>query len=158
MANSVFNLKKDLELLAKKIPTKVIAIIATEGSNHFESSFDNQGFTDNGVKKWDKRKTTDTRGRDLTRYRTNRVGRAGGLSQFGRRNQGRNILVGHNSNTGLKLKDSIRLKREPKRVVFFTNKAYAKRHNEGLKGMPQRQFMGQSKQLDQKISNKLKGL
>jgi phage gpG-like protein len=29
---------------------------------------------------------------------------------------------------------------------------YAERHNEGLKGMPQRQFMGPSEDFDEKLS------
>ena len=40
-------------------------------------------------------------------------------------------------------------------MIFYTYKKYAQRHNEGLKGMPKRQFMGKSKTLEDNIKKKL---
>lgn len=150
----IFDLPKDLQEKAKQLKQAIEddfpRIMEVEGLNHFEASFDNEGFEDKTVEKWQPRKTTDSRGRDKTRYRTNRVGRAGGLTSFGRKNQGRAILTGHNTG-GNKLRLSIMAKVAKASVVFSSDKKYAKRHNEGTDGMPKRQFMGHSEALDKKV-------
>jgi len=40
-------------------------------------------------------------------------------------------------------------------VRFKTDKEYAERHNEGLSGMPKRQFIGKSKTLTKKVIKKI---
>ena len=152
------DLGRDMRALAQKtaqfIDRDLPEIIANEGLNHIKKSFANEGFTDSTVKKWEPRKTEDKRGRNITRYRTNRVGRQGSLNRYGKKIQGRPILTGH-ATGGNKLRNSFRAKRGRRRVVFFTYKKYAQRHNEGLGGMPKRQFVGASKVLDKKIENKV---
>lgn len=148
------DIERQTNELAEFLETDLLDIIEVEGLNHFEESFDNEGFTDEALEKWEPRKTTDTRGRDITRYRTNRVGKAGELNRYGRKNQGRKIMTGHDSG-GNKLRNSIRADKVNDGVEFHTDKEYAERHNEGLDGMPKRQFMGPSKQLDGKIVNKI---
>src|SRR5690606_23111893 len=107
-----------------------------------------QGFNDNGLEKWKPRKTTDKKGRDLTRYRTSRHGVPGALTKFGLKEaKDRAILVGHNTG-GNKLKNSFRAKRSKQRVTLYTYKKYAKRHNEGTDGMPVRRFIWKSKYLN----------
>lgn len=139
---------------ARKLPGQVLQVMEVEGLRFIEKNFRDQGFTDSSLSKWKPRKTTDRKGRDITRYRTNRKGNAGDFTKFGRENLNRAILVGHNTG-GDKLKLSIRARRGKLSVKFYTYKKYAQRHNEGLKGMPKRQFMGKSKYLNGKISDKI---
>ncbi|WP_281683415.1 phage morphogenesis protein [Zunongwangia profunda] len=147
-------LQKLLNKGMKVMPEKLPKIIEVEGLQFIEKNFRDEGFNDGSLKKWKKRKTRDSGGRDLTRYRTNRVGRKGNLNRYGSKVKDRALLVGH-ATGGDKLKNSFRARRNSRQVRFITYKGYARRHNEGLKGMPQRQFMGQSKTLTQQIEKKL---
>jgi hypothetical protein len=152
---------KDLQKLllktAAQMPDVATKVVRVEGMKFIKHNFRNEGFdTGSGIKKWKKRATLDKRGRNITRYRTNRVGKAGSPNKYGRKITGRAILVGHDTG-GNKLTNSFRsAKRGKYTVVFRTYKNYAQRHNEGLDGMPQRQFIGKSKYLDRNILNKLK--
>lgn len=175
---------KDLEKLllkaSKDIPEKSLKIIAVEGTNFIKKNFRDEGFnTGSGVHKWKDRKTTDRQGRDITRYRTNRTitrgstkfkafgrnfsfggktvqAKAGTLNKYGKSIQDRALLVGHKTG-GDKLTNSFRTyQRGRYTIVFRTYKKYAQRHNEGLNGMPKRQFMGRSGYLDKRIYNKIK--
>lgn len=155
---TLYDLQTLLNKAANSIPKETLIVMEVEGEQFIADNFAAEGFhTGSGVDKWPKRKTTDKRGRDITRYRTNRTGKAGSLNAYGRKNKGRAILVGHNTG-GNKLKNSITTSRSRDKVTFRTYKEYAKRHNEGLKGMPQRQFMGKSPELDQRIAKKIKSL
>lgn len=142
--------KKAKKFISKDLPK----IVEVEGLAHIKKSFKDEGFTNSRLQKWKPRKTTDQNGRDITRYRTDKVGKIGSLNAFGRRNKGRSILTGHESG-GNKLRNSFRTKRSAKRVVFFTYKDYAERHNEGKDGMAKRMFMGPSQKLDRKIEKKI---
>lgn len=152
---------KDLQRLllqtAVQMPEVGIKVIKVEGIKFIKHNFRNEGFdTGSGIKKWKDRKTEDKRGRDITRYRTNRRGKAGSFNKYGRAIQDRSLLVGHKTG-GNKLTNSFRAVRAGKYAVAFrTYKEYAQRHNEGLDGMPKRQFIGPSKYLDKKIYLKLK--
>lgn len=151
------DLGKDMQALAKKvarfIDDDVPKIIANEGLNHIEESFQNEGFTDTSLSKWKERKTTDKQGRDITRYRTNRRGRRGRLTAYGKKLKDRPILTGFNTGNN-KLRNSFRAKTRRGRVVFFTYKKYAQKHNEG-EGITKRQFIGQSDKLDDRIEKKI---
>ncbi len=155
MAGSLGDLQNLLNQAAEKIPDKALRIIEVEGKNFITKNFQDQGFTDTSFKKWDERKTTDRKGRDLTRYRTNRKGNAGDLTKFGRENQGRAILTGHNTG-GDKLRNSFHTRREKLQVIFTTYKEYGEFHNEGGEHLPKRQFIGKSAYLDGKIADKIK--
>ena len=160
MAGSLGDLQRLLTEAAEKIPKQATTIIGVEGKNFINKNFQDQGFTDTSLKKWAERKTTDRNGRDLTRYRTNRKGNAGDLTKFGRENQGRAILTGHNTG-GDKLRNSFRhltinAGTDNIAVKFFTYKDYAAYHNEGREHIPQRQFIGKSAYLEDKISQKLR--
>lgn len=154
MAGNINDLRKKLDQAARKIPEACLQIFEVEGLAFISKNFRDQGFNDNGLSKWKPRKTTDRKGRDLTRYRTSRKGAAGSLTKFGQKEIGRAILTGHNTG-GNKLRNSFRARKERRAVVFYTYKSYAQRHNEGLKGMPKRQFMGKSKYLNDKIEKKI---
>lgn len=143
-----------LDRASQTIPDKLPMIIEVEGLNFIKMNFRQQSYTDTSRKNWVKRKTTDKDGNDLTRYRTNRRGTRGSLTKFGQREKGRAILVGHNTG-GNKLSNSFRARRTRQRVVFYTYKKYGDVHNEGKGDMPQRQFMGKSKYLDDRIETKV---
>lgn len=154
--NSLEDLQRLLNRAAAEIPAKALRVIGVEGKNFIGKNFRDESFTDSSSVEWAKRKTTDRKGRDLTRYRTNRRGAAGSLTRFGQRNEGRATLVGFDTG-GNKLKNSFqyRISIGSTQVTFYTSKGYAQKHNEGLSGMPRRQFMGQSNYLNGKISNKI---
>ena len=155
MGKSLKDLERSLKKLMDFVNNDASRIIEVEGTKHFKESFENQGFTDASLAKWKPRKTVDDRGRDITRYRTDRVGRRGQLNAFGRRNQDRDILTGHNTGAD-KLRNSISSKRYRNKVVWSTYKPYAKLHNEGAKHLPKRQFMGKSQTLNRNIKRKFK--
>lgn len=145
-----------LDLAAKEIPKKTLTIIGVEGMNFIQKNFRDEGFTDSNLEKWEERKTEDKRGRDITRYRTSRKGKAGNLNKYGRLNKDRAILTGHGTG-GNKLRNSYRYRINlgSGQVSFYTYKEYAKRHNEGTDGMPQRQFVGKSKYYNSQIAKKV---
>ncbi|MDB0601087.1 phage morphogenesis protein [Tenacibaculum maritimum] len=149
------HIKKQAEELETFFKNEALDIIEVEGINHIEEAFDNQGFTDGSLEKWKPRKTTNKRGKDITRYKSNRRGKRGKLNQYGRRNSGRAILTGHNTG-GNKLRTSYRGQKVNGGVEFHTDKEYAERHNEGTDGMPKRQHIGESEALNQKIDKKIK--
>jgi phage gpG-like protein len=90
----------------------------------FVDSFRKQGWDDKNVQKWKPRKVADKRA-------------------------GRAILV----KTGDLRRSIIRnpANRAALTVKISTDLAYAARHNDGLKGMPKRQFMGDSYNLNEKV-------
>lgn len=155
MAGSLQDLQNLLNRAAEKIPDQALRIIEVEGRNVITKNFQDQGFNDQGVSKWRERKTTDSKGRDKTRYRTNRRGQQGELTKFGQKEIGRAILTGHQTG-GDKLRNSFRSRREHLKVVFFTYKEYAQYHNEGSEHLPKRQFIGKSAYLESKIEDKIK--
>jgi phage gpG-like protein len=148
------DLQAMLNRAARELPQVVTTIIEVEGLAFIQKNFRDQGFNDTGLEEWKERQTTDDRGRDITRYRTNRVGRMGNLNRYGSKNQDRAILTGHGTG-GNKLRNSINSRKDKDHVRFFTSKPYAERHNEGKDGMPQRQFMGKSKYFEDRIKAKL---
>jgi len=98
-------------------------VIANQSKNHFSKGFQQDGGqTDKGF--WQKRKKDPKGGR-------------------------RGILIGRKGGRlwkALKVVSSTFSKIE----IAVTGIVYAERHNEGLDGMPQREFLGQSRVLDSK--------
>lgn len=129
-------------------------IVAAEGLSFIKKNFRDQGFNDNGLRKWAARKTRNKRGKDLMYYRSDRRGKAGGLTRFGRRNINRAILTGFGTG-GNKLRNSFRATTTAKEVKFITDKEYGEAHNEGTKLLPKRQFIGKSAYLEKKINSKI---
>ena len=149
-------LQKLLDRAAQEIPDKVLKIIGVEGKNFIQKNFRDEGFTDTSTEKWQERKTEDRQGRDITRYRTNRRGKARNLNKYGSSIKDRAILTGF-ATGGNKLRNSFRYRVSigSSQVTFYTYKEYAERHNEGLDGMPKRRFMGKSAYLNTQISKKI---
>lgn len=149
-------LQKLLDRAAQEIPDKVLRIIGVEGKNFIQKNFRDEGFTDTSTEKWQERKTEDRQGRDITRYRTSRRGKAGNLNKYGSSIKDRAILTGFATGDN-KLRNSFRYRVSigSSQVTFYTYKEYAERHNEGLDGMPKRRFMGKSAYLNTQISKKI---
>ena len=118
---------KALENLIRRLP-KLAGNMAV---NFYKESFRNQGFTDKSYKRWEPRKRTD------------------------RRQTNNRAVLTRSGN----LRRSIRLISSNARSVRIgTDEVYAEAHNEGLRAgrgngfrMPKRQFIGESKQLEDKI-------
>ncbi|WP_034752735.1 hypothetical protein [Chryseobacterium daeguense] len=157
MAGNLRDLQRLLNRAADQIPDQALRIIEVEGLNFIRKNFNDEGFNDNGLRKWQARKTTDKDGNDLTRYRSNRRGRQGDLTKFGQREIGRAILTGHDTG-GDKLRNSWRAKRNKsrKQVGFYTYKGYAEYHNAGTGNLPKRQMIGKSAYLERRIFDKVK--
>ena len=131
MAGSLSDLQKLLIRASKEIPDKALRAIGVEGKKFIEKNFRDQGFTDTSTTKWEERKHEAS--------------------------ESRAILVGFNTG-GDKLKNSFKysVSKGNNTVAFRTYKPYAARHNEGLNGMPKRQFMCKSAYLNRQIADKIK--
>lgn len=118
-------------------------IVGIEAVNHFKESFQNEGFTDKTLVKW-----KDVKRR--TNPRPSQVGKAGST---------RKILTGETGDLG----DSLDYNADYNQVAITSDVAYAQAQNEGTttagRGnnttIPQRQFVGDSKQLMDTINKKL---
>ncbi|GAB3734978.1 phage virion morphogenesis protein [Spirosoma lituiforme] len=130
MANSSFDIQ--ISRLRAFVQRDAKTIIRVEAVKHFKQSFRDEGFTDDTLEKW-----PDISGKRKAQKRK----RNGNLPP---------ILT----DTG-DLGNSITGEENSQGVTISSDKAYAQRHNEGLAGMPKRQFMGPSKALDRKIMAKL---
>jgi hypothetical protein len=160
MTKNISSLGPDLMKFVTGFKNKIIEIlppiIVTEGQRHFEESFDKQGFSDKGLRKWKRRRFGGKK-------TLKKGGQSKAYSEFLRKDKGRAILVSHQSDKkGTHLKDNIRVSKTSKSVTFSTDKPYAQVHNEGGNAgrgagfeMPQRQFMGPSEELDKKIDEKI---
>jgi hypothetical protein len=120
-------------------------IVKTEALNHFEKSWDNQGFTDTNLQKWKPRKAPKRigkRGKVLKAYENFEA------------KENRGILISHASDTkGTHLKDSNRGSINGDIITISNDKVYAKRHNEGI-DMEKRTFIAPSQQMVDKILTK----
>lgn len=118
-----FNLK-GIDKKARKALESAIVDVGNTAKTFFVENFRKQGFDDKNVQKWKPRKVADKRA-------------------------GRAILV----KTGDLRRSIIRnpANRAALTVKISTDLAYAARHNDGLKGMPKRQFMGDSYNLNEKV-------
>lgn len=118
-----FNLKQ-AEQKARKALEAAIVDVGNTAKTFFVENFRKQGFDDKTVQKWKPRKVADKRA-------------------------GRAILV----KTGDLRRSIIRnpANRAALTVKISTDLIYAKRHNDGLKAMPKRQFMGDSYNLNEKV-------
>ena len=138
---------KAMAELKKTLPP----VIGNMGTRHFVASFTNQGFDNNGVEKWKevKRRISGTpefkypKKKDLGRHeRPILIGKSGGSKS------GAHAHLRQSVNTSLK-------EATWENILFSVPQPYAQRHNDGLDGMPKRQFIGNSASLIAKIQAKL---
>lgn len=137
----------------KFVQEDALRIVETEALNHFQNSFVYQGFTDKSLVKWPARKIPRRKGKPIT-------GKT--LEKWKAKNEGRALLISHASDTkGTHMANSIVSELAPGKVTIIVDKPYAQVHNDGLRAgrppgftMPQRQFIGPSEKLEQKIQAK----
>jgi hypothetical protein len=117
-------------------------VLANEGVNFFVGNFDKEGFVNVSIEKW---KTPERKIPGTLAYKYPKK------KDLGRRT--RKTLV----KTG-KLKRQVNnsvVEKSIKRIVWKVVSPYGKRHNDGLDGMPKRQFMGESKTLNAIFAKKI---
>jgi phage gpG-like protein len=134
--------------LTRYIQQDALRIIAKEGRDHFRESFQNEGFTDATIEPW-----KEVKRRQEDRMKRNKNG---SVSKRQGRDQKRKILT----DTG-DLKNSITTEVRGMTVEVGTDLDYAEPHNEGTTNagrgnnttISQRQFIGESQALNEKIEN-----
>lgn len=119
---------KNVETMKSRLPR----ILARQMLNHSKQAFRNQGFTDKTLDPWKSRKRPNKADRNNPRTRA--------------------ILIDSGA-----LRRSLMKKKATFREIRIGSYGipYASRHNRGLHGMPQRQFIGHSAKLNKKLSNSI---
>ena len=134
------------------LTTTILKKVANTAVMHFKQSFQDEGFTDENLVKWKEvRRREDSRN-----FKTVARGKNKGTVRAKNANGKRKILTG----TG-DLGRSIQSKIEPGKVTVISDVPYASAHNEGTNNagrnrnvtIPKRQFIGDSKVLNEKINN-----
>ncbi len=127
-------------------------IVGTEAVNHFKDSFENEGFTDKKLEKWEE---VERRKKESEWY-----GHSGQTGKFSNTRTTSKILRGGTR----ELANAITFRITSKGVLIINSTKYAKVHNFGGKAyiygkkafiMKQRKFMGHSVVLNQKIRDKI---
>lgn len=174
--NKIFKKIKAIEAyLNKSVPS----IIGVEAVNHFKKSFDDQGFTDKSLVKWEdvQRRSSQSTWYGFSYGSTspvpdNHPKRKGAKKAWKQKKSGAST---HFSPTATQtkilhsqqnsLKESIKWKPIKGGALVTASGAYAKLLNEGGEmkvfgrsghNMPKRQFMGSSQVLNQKIASMIK--
>jgi len=129
------------EALEREIPLK-IAVAAVE---HFKENFQEEGFVDDSLQKWDPAK----------RKNKLKYSKKGNPLKSQPASVNRKTLTGSGN-----LGRSIKYKLSNGNIIIYSDLIYAPVHNEGLRAgrgagfiMPKRQFIGDSKKLFEKIDN-----
>ena len=125
----------EVETLMKRVPV----IVGVEAVNHFKENFRIEGFEEPGTWQDVKRRTNPTRPDHAA--------------------ASRKILTGETGNLGR----SIQYEAQEAQVTVFSDVAYAEAHNEGTATagrnrnltIPKRQFIGDSKKLEEKIEKEI---
>lgn len=149
MKADLTNFNRKIKAIEDYLQNDLVHDIGVQSVNHFKDSFQNEGFTDENLSKWQKVKRTDGNSKWYGfQYKSNSRGRR----NFSTAAASRPILSGETQN----LMNSIRYTGTGRKIIITSNTPYSKIHNEGGamkvfgKGnaiMPKRQFMGDSKQL-----------
>lgn len=158
------DMQKRSERLAREIERNTTRRIGIRGRKLFKENFQNQGFKDGNIKKWDKPKRTKSdskwygfeyKGEKRTSYAITKRGKKAKKQRklnFSKAATVRGTLTGASGLLG----DSLYYKTRQTKISWGSNMPYAQIHNEGGKfkvfgkhtaTMPQRRYMGQSKNL-----------
>ncbi|MDR1199936.1 MAG: phage virion morphogenesis protein [Prevotellaceae bacterium] len=138
---------KKIRKIQNFLNDRVFEVVGNEAVSHYEKSFRDEGFTDSATVKWKnvKRREKPRKTKRKEGSRPLAWDRAKILTQSG------------------ELGDSIKFARGSDRsVIISSDKEYAVYHNKGVKaargkrGLPKRQFIGKSDELNKKISEKIK--
>lgn len=127
-------LKKNIEILKRELPVR----LANTAQNYFLQSFQKQGWEG---KKWEEvqRRISGTNAYKYPKKKD--LGRRRRPILIGKGSTQLRRAVANSARTGVTQWPIVRM---------IVGLPYAKRHNEGLKGMPKRKFFGDSKELRKK--------
>lgn len=168
MGSDFTKINNKLAALERYLTEGVKTTIGVEAVNHFKESFQNQGFTDQTLEKWDeverRKKSSEWYGFQYgsTAARPGQKRRfSGSQTNYSNAATKRPVLTGET----LELMNSISYRGTIRGVRITASAPYAKLINEGgsMKvfgrsgsRMPRRQFMGPSAALNDKIAAKIK--
>lgn len=125
--NKNAHILKEARKKAEKEIKGMVVIMGNDALNHYEGSFRNQGFTDESLVGWKKRKRTE-------------------------RSRGGNRAI--LTKTGRLRRSLKRMKIGQYAIKITSNVPYANIHNEGIGRMPKRQFVGYSGKLNRSLIKK----
>lgn len=153
---------KKINRLVKYMERDALVVIGTEAVNHFKESFDNEGFTDRTLEKWEeveRRKEGRWKGfqyGSTIRRPGTKTRKSDAITNYSPAAEQRKILTG----TTMELAEGIDYVPNGKGVTVYATAIYAKLQNEGgemkvfgkaSRTMKARRFMGQSEALRNKI-------
>ncbi len=144
------HMPRDFLKAAKKIQRffahKAPVILGAQAIEFIDDNFHQQGFQGAaGIESWKPRKTKDKKGKDKRYYKRGR--RVGKLTRFGQKEEGRAILVGHDTG-GDHMAAAFSTNTTLYRVEILNDKEYAQYHNEGADHLPERTMIAPSPVLD----------
>lgn len=172
------HIQEKLRRVEKYLKADAPRLIGTEGVNHFKKSFEDGGFTDDKLSKWKPAKRTDSSSEWYGfHYKARSVPpnshpkRRGAAIPYRARKRNpitnyspaattRRTMIGDASD----LIESIEYEVKGNKVRIFSDKPYARVHNEGGKirvfgkrtvKLPKRQFLGPSKKLKRNIEREI---
>lgn len=159
------NITKKLQKVQQYLKNDVGDVIGIEAINHFKDSFQNEGFTDTSLQKWDKVKRTEPSSKwygfkyKSTSPKPGRTKRKEeSYTNYSEAATKRPVLSGDTQ----ELMNAIDYDFNGARVTITARTAYSQIHNEGgqikvfgrnTATMPKRQFMGASEVLKNKIQS-----
>jgi phage gpG-like protein len=132
MPNSPEDFKLTVSRIRNFIQSDAKKIMRVEGVKHFKKSFQDEGFTDDVLEPWV----------DVSEKRK---------EQKRKKNGNLPPILTDTADLGNSIQGTI----TGRDITFGSDLPYAQRHNEGLAGMPKRQFMGASRALNRKIEEQL---
>lgn len=153
------DLRSKLQQLQKEIKNNLPRIVAVEAREHFVDNFRKGGFVNNGLHKWQevKRRDPNSKWYGFEYHGDTRanMGKKGRLNYSPTATQ-RDVLTSKRNY----LMSSLKAEPQQGKAVISTDAPHAEIHNEGgtfkvfgkhSATMPKRQFVGPSKELDDKV-------
>jgi len=146
---SAFGFDK-MEQKMQKLKAELPLQVGNIATRFFVDAFSKQGWTDKSFIPWQEVQ------RRIPGTPSYKYPKKSDLSRHGR-----NILIGKSGGKGgasTHLRQSVNNSLKSAKweeILFSVPEVYAKRHNEGLDGMPQRQFIGNSATLTENIKQKI---
>ncbi|WP_297096407.1 phage virion morphogenesis protein [uncultured Draconibacterium sp.] len=150
------DLAKHQKALAKYIRNDAPRIVGKMGVDHFKENFDKEGFVNNGLQKWPERKT-DTGRKTLTGETRELQDSIDYKTDIAKTSWGTDKVYGSIHNRGGKTKAHT-IRPRAKKGLKFMGKGGAvirKKVNHPGSNIPQRQFIGHSKELIEKVNQRI---
>src|SRR5574343_431061 len=157
--NSINKISQAIKYLEKDVPT----IMGVEAVNHYKDSFQNQGFTDKGLQKWDEveRRKSGSRWKGFQYGSTvprpgQKQRKKGSQTNYSPAAESRPILSG----TTQELMNSIKWEKTANGIRVYSDVVYAKLQNQGgdmsifgkkRTQLKKNQFMGQANVMRNKL-------